>query len=80
MIFTSQVILLCQRAFGDPGFKRIFCVAHAEKLSYQVCDKVLRIFTKLSHGKLGQYWKSSFVLFGCTNWRLYFEFQATDWW
>ena len=27
---------------GDPEKKRIFCLVHAEKLSYQVCDEALR--------------------------------------
>jgi hypothetical protein len=48
---AEEVILLWQRAFGDPGFKRIFCLVHAEKLSYQVCYKALRILTELAHGR-----------------------------
>ena len=27
---------------GDPEKKRIFCLVHAAKLSYQVCDEALR--------------------------------------
>lgn len=42
-----------QRAIGDPGKKRIFCLVHAEKLSYQVCDEVVGTLKELSQGKLG---------------------------
>ena len=47
---TFQVTLLWQRAIGDPGFKRVFCLLHAEKLSYQICDQALQSLTELSHG------------------------------
>ena len=46
-----QVTLLWQRAIGDPGYKRIFCLLHAEKLSYQVCDLALQSLSELSQGK-----------------------------
>jgi len=52
---TEEVTLLWQRAIGDPGFKRIFCLLHAEKLSYQVCDQALRSLTELSHGSKQDY-------------------------
>ena len=42
-----------ERAIGDPGKKRIFCLVHAEKLSYQVCDEVVGTLKELSQGKLG---------------------------
>ena len=48
---TFQVTLLWRRAIGDPGFKRIFCLLHAEKLSYQICDQALQSLTELSHGR-----------------------------
>ena len=51
MISQFQVTLLWQRAIGDPGFKRIFCLLHAEKLSYQVCDQALLSLMELSHGR-----------------------------
>ena len=37
----EEVTLLWKRAMGDPNHFRIFCLVYAEKLSYQVCDKVL---------------------------------------
>ena len=44
-----------QRAIGDPGKKRIFCLVHAERLSYQICDEVVETLKELSQGKLGTY-------------------------
>ena len=43
--------LLWRRAIFDPGFQRIFCLAHAERLSYQVCDAALRSLFELSQGQ-----------------------------
>ena len=51
--FCVQVILLWLRAIFDPGFVRIFCLAHAERLSYQVCDAALRSLSELSQGRKG---------------------------
>lgn len=49
-----KVNLLWQRAVcGDPGFKRIFCLVHAEKLSYQAADKALRSLTDIIQAKTG---------------------------
>ena len=48
-----QVTLLWQRAIGDPDFRRIFCLLHAEKLSYKVSDAAIRSLTDLIQGKTG---------------------------
>ena len=50
-----QVILLWQRAVGDPEFNRVFCLVHAEKLTYQVSDKALRSLSELTQEKRGQF-------------------------
>ena len=50
LISLTQVTLLWQRAIDDPGFKRIFCLLHAEKLTYQVCHKAIQSLTELSQG------------------------------
>lgn len=47
---AEEVILLWKRAMRDPNYLRIFCLAHAERLSYQVCDKVLRALSQCSQG------------------------------
>lgn len=41
------------RAINERRRRRIFCLVHAEKLSYQVADQALRSFTKHSQGKKG---------------------------
>ena len=46
--------LLWRRAIGDPHYLRVFCLAHAEKLSYQVCDAALRLLAELSQGRDGE--------------------------
>ena len=51
---TEEVTLLWKRAMGDPNHFRIFCLVHAERLSYQVCDKALRSLTQCSQGKTGK--------------------------
>ena len=48
-----KVTLLWRRAIGDPEFKRIFCLVHAEKLSYQVCDRSLWTLDEITQGKSG---------------------------
>ena len=50
----EEVVLLWRRALGDPGHFRIFCLVHAERLSYQVCDRALRSLTQLSEGQKGE--------------------------
>jgi len=52
---AEEVILLWRRALDDPGYRRTFCLVHAEKLSYQVGDKVIHSLTELSKGKKGTY-------------------------
>lgn len=43
------------RAINDPGFRHIFCLIHAEKLTYQVSDIALTSLSKHSQGKKGGY-------------------------
>ena len=45
--------LLWQRAAFDKEFMRIFCLVHAEKLSYQTADKALRSLTEVIQGRSG---------------------------
>lgn len=40
---------------GDPDFTRIFCLVHAERLAYQVSDKVLQSLKKITQGKSGYF-------------------------
>ena len=54
--FYFQVTLLWRRAVGDPGFKRLFCLVHAEKLSYQVCDRALWTLDEITQGRIGVLW------------------------
>ena len=49
----EEVVLLWKRALGDPGHFRVFCLVHAEQLSYQVCDRALWSLSQLSQGKKG---------------------------
>eukprot|EP00731_Ephydatia_muelleri_P002838 Em0001g2838a len=48
----EEALLLFKRAVKDPGFKRIYCLAHAEKLSYRVADNVLRLLDEITQGHL----------------------------
>ena len=51
---SFQVNLLWQRATFDPEFKRIpgvFCLVHAEKLTYQTADKALHYLTEAIQGR-----------------------------
>ena len=50
----EEVILLWKRALGDPEHFRVFCLVHAEQLSYQVCDRALWSLSQLSQGKKGE--------------------------
>ena len=49
----EEVTLLWKRAIGDPSKFRIFCLVHAENLSYQVCDRALKELNEISQGKNG---------------------------
>ena len=53
----EEVTLLWKRALGDPNHFRIFCLVHAERLSYQTCDKALRNLQELSQGEKGKRYK-----------------------
>ncbi len=48
-----QVEIFWMRALSDPEYKRIFCLVHAEKLSYQVSDSALRSLAEHSQGRHG---------------------------
>ena len=45
------------KAIGDPEHRRIFCLVHAEKLSYRVSDFALRSLNEHSQGNQGTYSK-----------------------
>ncbi len=49
----EEVTLLWKRAMGDPNKFKIFCLVHAENLSYQICDKSLKSLSEVSQGKTG---------------------------
>ena len=49
----EEVHLLFQRALGDPNHFRIFCLVHAELLSYQVSDEALKLLFQCTQGKNG---------------------------
>ena len=53
MYILQKVNLLWQRAICDPEFRRIFCLVHAEKLSYQTADKALQSLTDIMQGQQG---------------------------
>ena len=50
---AEEVALLWKRAMGDPNHFRIFCLVHAELLSYQVCDNVFKSLHDFSQGSTG---------------------------
>ena len=50
----EEVTLLWKRAINDPYNFRLFCLVHAERLSYQVCDRALWSLNQLSQGQKGQ--------------------------
>ena len=50
----EEVVLLWKRALGDPGHLRVFCLMHAERLSYQVCDRALWSLSQLTQGQKGE--------------------------
>ena len=49
----EKITLLWKRAVGDPNSFRIFSLVHAEKLSYQTCDKALKTLFELTQGCKG---------------------------
>ena len=46
-----QIELFWRRAINDPGYKRIFSLVHAEKLTFQVSDQALSSLSELSQGQ-----------------------------
>eukprot|EP00731_Ephydatia_muelleri_P007093 Em0003g1341a len=48
----EEALLLFRRSIGDPEFKRIFCLVHAERLSFQVADNVLKGLDEMIQGHL----------------------------
>ena len=53
--FYPQVELLWHRAMKDPDYKNIYCLVHAERLSYQVCEAAFKEYDSLSQGNNGNY-------------------------
>ena len=49
----EEVSLLWRKAMGDLNYFRLFCLVHAELLSYQVCDSVIKSLQELTQGKTG---------------------------
>ena len=49
----EEVSLLWRKAMGDPNYFRLFCLVHAELLSYQVCDSVIKSLQEFTQGKTG---------------------------
>ena len=49
----EEVTLLWKRALGDSKGFHIFCLVHAERLSYLTCDKALNSLSELTQGKKG---------------------------
>ncbi|XP_019853235.1 PREDICTED: E3 ubiquitin-protein ligase RNF213-like [Amphimedon queenslandica] len=47
---AEEVNLLWKRAMGDPNHFRLFCLVHAELLSYQVCDSAIKSLHDFSQG------------------------------
>ena len=37
----------------DPGFNNIYCLVHAERLSYQVCEAAFKEYETISQGVNG---------------------------
>ena len=50
---AEEVSLLWRRAIGDVNKFGIYCLVHGERLSYQVCDQVLRELNEYSQGENG---------------------------
>jgi hypothetical protein len=50
---AEEVTLHWRRAIGDPGHLRIFCLVHAELLSYQACDRALKSLLDHTQGQKG---------------------------
>ena len=51
--YIMQVELLWQRAVQDPVHRLIFCLVHAETLTYQTCDNALKSLHEIIEGKQG---------------------------
>jgi len=49
------VNLLWHRALGDPGYKRLFCLVHAERLSYGVSEDAFQSLMEVSDQEEGKY-------------------------
>ena len=47
---ATQVELLWHRTMKDPDFNHIYCLVHAERLSYQVCEAAFKEYDSLSQG------------------------------
>ena len=51
----EEVTLLWKRSVDDQNYFRIFCLAHAERLSYQVSERALRALMDIIQGKSGMH-------------------------
>ena len=51
--YFFQIQLFWIRAISDPGYRRIFSLIHAEKLSYHVSDQALSSLSRHSQGQQG---------------------------
>lgn len=51
----EEVTLLWKRSVHDQNYFRIFCLAHAERLSYQVSERALRALMDITQGKSGMH-------------------------
>ena len=50
LFYFEQVELLWHRAMKDPDFNNIYCLVHAERLTYQVCEAAFKEYESLSQG------------------------------
>jgi len=54
VIICFKIVLLWRRALKDPGYKQVFCLVYAEKISYKVCDESIAELTELTQGQKGK--------------------------
>ena len=45
----------------DPYYHNIYCLVHAERLSYQVCEAAFKEYDSLSQGNNGNYCMHMYV-------------------
>lgn len=65
LLIPPQITLFWRRALNDPGYRRIFCLIHAEKLLYSVADSAVQALQELSKGRKGiQSYNAKLVAYG----------------